>query len=130
MTRLIACATLISLPVYAAIYESPITADDEDDLRAAAERGEISDATLQTLVELLEDGVDLNGASRDELYELPSLTYADVDAIVQYRKNEGHIDDPSTLVGAGAITAEQLLQIAPFIIISDEPIKIPVSGRY
>src|SRR5437870_2925486 len=116
MLRSVACATLLSLPAYATIYESAVSAEDEDDLRAAAERGEISDATLQTLLELLIDGVDLNLASRDELYELPSLTYADVDAIVEYRKKEGHIEDPSVLVGAGAITAEQLLQIAPFII--------------
>lgn len=131
MLRSAACATLLfSATAFAAIYESPISADDEDDLRAAAERGEISDATLETLVELMQDGVDLNNAGREELYELPGLTYADVDAIVTYRKNEGHIDDPSVLVGAGAITAEQLLQIAPFIVLSAEQVKVPIGGRY
>lgn len=131
LRSVVACATLLfSLPALAAIYESPVVIDDEDDLRSAAERGEISDATLQTLVELLQDGVDLNKASRDELYELPGLTYADVDAIVQYRRNEGHIDDPAALVGAGALTADQLEQIAPFIIISPPEVKIPFGGYY
>ncbi len=130
MIRSVVCATLISLPAYATIYESAVAADDEDDLRSAAERGEISDATMQTLLELLNDGVDLNTATRDELYELPSLTYADVDAIVEYRKKEGHIDDPAVLVGAGAITPEQLLQIAPFIIITEAKPVIPIGGYY
>lgn len=130
MLRSVACATLLSLPAFAAIYESPVKVDIEDDIRSAAERGEISDATMQTLIELLADGVDLNTASRDELYELPGLTYADVDAIVQYRKNEGHIDDPAALVGAGAVTADQLAQIAPFIILSAPEVKIPIGGYY
>src|SRR4051812_16107402 len=129
MLRSAACATLLSLPAFAAIYESPITAEDEDDLRAAAEREEISDSTLETLVELMQDGVDLNDAGRDELYELPGLTYADVDAIITYRKNQS-IEDPAALVEAGAITAEQLLQIAPFIIIGAPPTKIPFGGKY
>jgi len=130
MLRSVACATLFAFPAYATIYESPVTGDDEDDLRAAAERGEISDATMQTLLELLNDGVDINTATRDELYELPSLTYGDVDAIVEYRKREGHISDPSVLVGAGAITADQLLQIAPFIIVTEEKPVIPIGGYY
>ncbi|MBL8953387.1 MAG: helix-hairpin-helix domain-containing protein [Myxococcaceae bacterium] len=120
----------VSQRAFATIYESPIVADDEDDLRSAAERGEISDATMQTLLELLADGVDLNTATRDELYELPSLTYADVDAIVEYRKKEGHIEDPSVLVGAGALTAEQLIQIAPFIVLSEAKPVIPIGGYY
>src|SRR5688572_22416612 len=128
MLRSAACATLLSLPAFAAIYESPITAEDGDDLRAQNEREEISDATLDTLLELMQDGVDLNKANRDELYELPSLTYADVDAIIDYRKAQ-RIDDPAALVSAGAITADQLLQIAPFILISDEGPKIPFGAR-
>ncbi|MBK7863697.1 MAG: helix-hairpin-helix domain-containing protein [Archangiaceae bacterium] len=130
MLRSAVCATLFSLPALGAIYESPLTIDDEDDLRSAMERGEISDATGQTLIELLEDGVDLNRAGREELYELPSLTYADVDEIVAYRKNEGHLEDPAVLVAAGIITPEQLNQIAAFLLIGAEPTKIPLGGYY
>jgi hypothetical protein len=117
------------VPVFAAIYESPIHIDDEDDLRAMGDRDELSDATVETLLELLQDGIDLNVANREELYELPSLTYADVDAIIAYRKNQP-IGDPAALVAAGAITADQLEQMAPFIIVADATGKIPVGGYY
>ena len=73
--------------------------------------------------------MELNSADRDELYDLPGLTYTDVDAIIAYRTAKGRIDDPAELVGAGAITAEQLLQMAPFIRIDAQGAVLPVSGK-
>ncbi len=116
-------------PARAAIYENVVDVDDEDDLFTLSQRGDISAETLATLLELLREGVDLNIASRDHLYELPGLTYADVDAVLEYRRAQGHIADPAVLVGAGALSAEQLLQIAPFLLRSGAPVRLPVSGR-
>lgn len=113
----------------AAIYENAVSAEDEDDLFAAEQRGDISEGTRDTLLELIREGVDLNSASRDELYDLPGITYADVDAIIEYRKVKARIEDPSELVGAGAITAEQLLQIAPFIRIDAAAPKLPIGAN-
>jgi hypothetical protein len=107
---------IVALPAAAAIYESPVNVRDEDDVRALGERGDLSDATVQTLLELMQDGVDLSAAGRDELYELPGLTYADVDAIIAFRTAQGRIDDPAQLAAAGALTAQQLLEIAPFVL--------------
>jgi hypothetical protein len=125
------CTLCASVRAHSAIYESPVSVEDEDDVFAMGERGELSDATVQTLLELMEDGVDLNTAGRDELYELPGLTYSDVDAIIAFRTAHGGIDDPSQLVAAGALTAEQLLEIAPFVL-STEPGggSVPLSGHY
>ena len=113
----------------AAIYENTVAIDDEEDLFELQQRGDISDATADTLLELLREGVDLNSADREQLYDLPGLTYADVDAIIEYRKSKGRIDDPSELVGAEAVTAEQLIQIAPFIRIDAAMPVLPIGGK-
>ncbi len=133
LPRPLALALALALPcagpAFAAIYENTITAEDEDDLFTMQQRGDISQATADTLLELIREGVDLNSASRDQLYDLPGLTYEDVDAILEYRKAKGRIEDASELVGANAITAEQFLQLAPFLRIDAARLKLPISGR-
>ncbi len=130
--RFAAAALIVTLAssARAAIYENTVNVDDEDDLFAMEQRGDISSATADTLLELLREGVDLNSGSREALYDLPSLTYTDVDAILEYRKQKGRIEDPAELVGAGAITPEQLLSIAPFIRIDAARPILPVSGKF
>ncbi|MFO0596789.1 MAG: helix-hairpin-helix domain-containing protein [Myxococcaceae bacterium] len=122
-------ALLATAPVSAAIYENTISVDDEEDLFEMNQRGDISDATADTLLELIREGVDLNSADREQLYDLPGITYLDVDAILEYRKAKGRIEDPTELVAAGAITAEQLIQIAPFIRIDAAAPRLPIGGR-
>ena len=97
---------LFAGPARAAIYENSINVDDEDDLFELEQRGDISEETSDTLLEIIREGVDLNSANREQLYDLPGITYADVDAILEYRKVKGRIEDPAELVGAGALTAE------------------------
>ncbi len=121
---------LLAVPASAAVYENAIVVDDEDDLFTLQQRGDISDDVLETLLELIREGVDLNSASRDQLYDLPGLTYQDVDAILLYRQQKGAIADPVELVGAEAISAEQLLQIAPFIRLEPPKPKLPVGGKF
>lgn len=123
LTRILVTTALLSAAsasvAYAAPYEAFIdieTVDDLDDLLAAAQ---ISSDTYTSLLAILERGVDLDTASREELYSLPNLTYADVDAIIEYRKLNGFIADPIDLVAAGALTEEKLLAIASFLIIED-----------
>lgn len=130
--RFTASALLVSLasaPAFAAIYENSIAVDDEEDLFELEQRGDISEETLDTLVELIQEGVDLNSANREELYDLPGITYEDVDAVLEYRKARGRIEDPVELVGANALTAEQLVQISPFIRIDAARPLLPVSGK-
>src|SRR3990167_5067555 len=113
---------------HAAIYENLVNVDGEYDLLELQQRGDISDETAETLLELIREGVDLNSATREQLYDLPGLTYADVDAILEYRKATGRIGDPAELVGAGALTAEQVIVIAPFIRVDAARPLLPVSG--
>lgn len=125
----VAAAFLLATTARAAIYENGVDIDDEEDLINMEQRGDISSETAETLLELLREGVDLNSASRDQLYDLPTLTYRDVDAIIAYRVARGRIDAAEDLVAAGAITGEQFVKIAPFIRIDAARPTLPVSGR-
>ncbi|MBL9038424.1 MAG: helix-hairpin-helix domain-containing protein [Archangium sp.] len=125
----LAFTCFVAAHAWGAIYEQEIEADDEEDLFAAEQRGEISEETRDALLELLREGIDLNSASRDQLYDLPGITYAEVDAILAYRATKGRIVDPSELVAAGAISAEQFTQLAPFLLVEPPKGKLPVSGK-
>jgi len=128
--RLFVLGLLVALPASAVQYEADIRIESELDLYELEQDGQIDEETLETLVELLRTGVDLNTASREELYVLPNLTYAEVDAIIDYRSQAGGIQEIEELVQAGAVTADQLLQIAPFLLVIEDPRKsVPVSGR-
>lgn len=130
MRRLAFAVTLFSAAYAAgAIYENTLEVDDEDDLFELQQNGDISDDTADTLLELIREGVDLNSADRDKLYDLPGLSYTDVDAIIEYRTAKGRIDDPTELVSAGALTTEQLVQISPFIRLDAAKPVLPISGR-
>lgn len=105
-------------------YEAFIDIDTEEDLFDLFASGQITEETFEALIDLYYRGVDLNEASRERIYSLPNLTYDDVDAILAYRAEQGFIRDPADLVGAGALTPEQLLSIAPFLVVRD-----PTAGR-
>jgi hypothetical protein len=125
----VVASCLIAHSAMAAIYETAVNADDEEDIFAMYQRGDLSQDTADTLLELMREGVDLNTASRERLYDLPGLTYADVDKILLYREQKGRIDDPTELVGIEAITPEQFIGIAPYIRIEPPQTKLPFSGK-
>ncbi len=124
----VACLFVPAL-AFGAIYESVVDADDEEEIFAMYQRGDISLDTADILLELLREGVDLNSAPREKLYDLPGLTYSDCDKIIAFRTQKGRIEDPTELVGAEAITAEQLIGIAPYIRLEEAKSKLPVSGK-
>jgi len=100
-------------------YETFVDIQDVDDLYDLQATGQITDDTFDALLDLLQRGVDLNEADRDELYSLPNLTYDDVDAIIAYRTARGRINDPADLVGAGALSQDKLLAISAFLIVRE-----------
>lgn len=132
-TRLAAAAALTALaalPAHAVQYESEVDIDGEQDLYELQQKGAISDETLETLLELLRQGLDLNTAGRDDLYTLPNVTLAQVDALIKYRETSGWIEDPADLVKAKILTKKELNQVAPFITVTKRPgLNVPLSGR-
>ena len=108
--------------------KSPRCQSSEGRSELAAQEIEAED--YETLRELLEDGVDLNTASRDEIYSLPNLTYADADAILAYRQEAGSILDPFALVGAEVLSVAKFASIAPFLWLSEpDPPLFQTRGR-
>jgi hypothetical protein len=101
-------------------YEAYIDIDSEEDLYDLLAASQITEETFTALLDLLNRGVDLNLAGREELYALPNLTYPEVDAILAFRKEQGFIRDPLALVGAGALTEDKLLAISAFLIVRTE----------
>ncbi len=121
---------LIGRPASAAEYELFIDVDDENDLVELNVNGDISAETFETLVELMRRGLDLNTATREELFTLPNLTYDDVDALLQYRSDVGVILDPAALVRAGVLSRRKLAAIAAFLIIRQPGVPaVATSGR-
>ncbi|HCF58787.1 MAG TPA: hypothetical protein DFS52_12460 [Myxococcales bacterium] len=120
-SRLVVAAltALWAMPAAAVQYETEIDIETEQDLYDLQLEGEISETTLETLLELHRTGVDLNLAGSEELYQLPNLTYAEVKAILSYRKQAGRIDDPADLVAANVLSPKALVQIAPFLVVTD-----------
>ena len=115
--RLIAACIALALasPADAAEYETFIDVESEQDLRDLLTEGEISSDTYETLLDLYRRGVNLSTASREQLYTLPNLTYAEVDAIIAYRKEAGFVEDLAALVIAGVLTERKLAAIAVFL---------------
>lgn len=98
-------------------YESFVDVETEQDLYDALSVRQISSDTFERLLDLLARGVDLDLASREELYELPNLTYAEVDAIVAHRGARGGrgLGDGRGLVAAGVLEEQRYFAIAPFL---------------
>lgn len=113
----VAAAVSLGAPGLARAIEYPIFIElaDEDDLLDLFNTEQIDEDTFNTLNELLRRGTSLEVADREQLYSLPNLTYADVDAILAYRDEAGRIGDPANLVVAGALTRRKLAAIAPFV---------------
>lgn len=124
-----AIALLLALPrsAPAAEYEVFIEIEGEQDLYDLLLDEQISEDTFNTLLELLQQGVDLNEASRELLYTLPNLTYAEVDAILTYRDEVGFIRDPAALVINRVLSSDKLGAIAPFLVIR-QPSQTPLGA--
>jgi hypothetical protein len=112
-----ALALLLVVPrvAWAIEYEIFIDVDDEEELYELWNTGQISEDTFNTLVDLRRTGVDLNEADREQLYALPNLDYADVDAILAYRAEVGRILAPADLAAAGVISREKLGSILVYL---------------
>ncbi len=122
-------ALLLAGPAAAVPYEVEIDVQNEQDLYELYSSERISQDSLDTLVDLIQQGVDLNSSNREELYELPDLTYAEVDALLRYRAAAGKISELRDLVLQGIWPAEKLTRLAPFLTLGGGRPGKPVSGR-
>ncbi len=105
----------------AADYGYFVEVETEEDLLDLYSANQIDETAFQTLRELLHDPVDLATASREELYRLPNLSYADVDGILAHSDASGGIQDLDALVSTAVLTERKLDALRAFI--------VPIAGR-
>lgn len=116
----LACVLVLALarPAAAIPYETFIDIDDQSDLEDLLASQDITQDTYDELIDLLDRGVDLSTANRQELYSLPNLTYEDVDKILAFRElQKGVIRDPADLVASGALSQDKLLAVSAFLVV-------------
>lgn len=110
----VAAALVLAVPAHAYEYRVPILIQDEDDLNELYFSKDITEEERDRLVILYRDPLDPNTADRDELYDLPGLTYAMVDAIID-RRDDKPFTRISQLKKVAGITPEIYTQLNSFI---------------
>jgi len=107
----VCCAPAV---VFGYEYRVPILIEDEDDLVELRESEEISYDEYDRLLRLFRNPLDLNSASRDELYDLPGLSYALADRIIAARREKpfGRVSDVDKVDG---ITDDIYVQMKAFV---------------
>lgn len=125
-----AVALSVAPSARAELYSVPIIVESEDDIFDLYDNGDILEHEMDVLMELFQRGVDINRASRDELFELPGMTYPMADAVIRVRNELGRVEDLEQLYEREAITYDVLQQISAFVTFGRPPIslKAPVSG--
>lgn len=103
----------------AAQYEVFIDIETEQDLYDLLITEQLSLASFNALLLLHQTRVDLNRATRQDLYLLPNLDYAQVDRILAYRNAAGSIASLDELIGADALAPKLARSIRAFIIVGD-----------
>ncbi|MBM7119461.1 hypothetical protein [Archangium primigenium] len=113
---------------HAELYTVERPLEDEADLLALRDEGRLPEEEAEALRELLRTGVSLRTASREALYALPGLTWAQVDALIAFRRTRPEGFPARALVEAGVLSAEGLRQVRPFLV-DEAPRASGTSGR-
>lgn len=109
----------LSSAAHARVYPTPILITNEDDLRNLYEDGLLEDDDLQVLIELLNNPLNINSATRGELYDLPGVTFAMAGNIVQFRQ-DGFFETPNDLLQVEGFNETILDQVLPFVYTGSE----------
>ncbi|MEL6343368.1 MAG: helix-hairpin-helix domain-containing protein [Myxococcota bacterium] len=99
---------------HARVYPTEIYADNEDELRFLYDDGLLEPDQFDTLVELLYNPLDINSASRGELFDLPQVTILAAKQIVEARKESPFVSI-ADLSRVESLTPAIIEQIKPFI---------------
>ena len=86
-----------------------------DDLEEFLLQTDITEDEYELLAALCERPMNINGADRDMLYDLPGMTYGVAQEIITYRAENGAYPRISVLRQVPGVTDALLAQIKPFI---------------
>ena len=104
----------------AAPYPIEINIEDDADINQLFFDGEIDEDHRDALLSLFFTKLDLNLATREELYELPAITYELADRILAERSKQGTFKSVGDLDRVDGLTNAILSQISPFISVGVE----------
>jgi len=96
-------------------YEVFIDIETEEELYELLFTSQISERSFDALLLLHQTRVELNRASRERLYLLPNLDYADVDRILVYRAEAETIHALGDLIAAGVLSPEVTNSLRAFV---------------
>ena len=108
---------LLSRSASAVPYEVFIEVTTEDDLYDLLATDQISERSFEALLLLFQTRVDLNIATREELYALPNLEYSDVDRLLAYRKDAGVVHSVGDLIAADVLPERLARSLSSFVIV-------------
>jgi len=114
---------LVARPVRAEPFDAFVVVEDEEDLAELHRREVIDDATHASLQALLLHPLDLARATREELYGLPNLSYADVDRLLARRRAEAPWRSARELRAARILSSAKLRAILPFVRFADREVR-------
>ena len=98
-------------------YETFVSIDTEEDLYDLLVTSQISEASFEALLQLYQVRIALNHATREELYRLPNLEYADVDRIIAHVAEHGPIRSVDELHEAGVLDARVAASLTAFVLL-------------
>lgn len=116
--RLLALTVLslwLASPARAREYESEVRIESLQELYDMERGGELESATVRVLEALCQRPVNINKATRGDLFDLPGVTYAIAGAIVAYRREYGGFESIADLAGIEGVTDDLLASVAPFV---------------
>ena len=112
------CATLLlgsAAESHAFLFSAPLDAvQTEEDAYELYYEGNLEEEELERVLTLLQDPVDLNSADREELYDLPGLTWPMVDAILEQRERQGVFKSFKDLALIPELPPDVVEQLQPF----------------
>lgn len=111
----IALLLLWAPTLWAREYSTQVRVESAEELYDMADAGELTDAELETLVAYIERPIDLNRADRYILWDLPELTWAQVDAIIAYRNTLQGFTLVEELRQVPGINEDVYQSIKPFV---------------
>jgi hypothetical protein len=121
--RLQATAVLtlwLASPAQAREYESKVRIESLQDLYEMERSGELESASVRVLEALCQRPLNINRADRNDLFDLPGVTYAIAGAIVAYRREHGGFESIADLVGIEGMTDDRLASVAPFVTVAGD----------
>ncbi len=117
-------------------YEFEVPIQDEEDINDAYALGLIeNEETVNALINMIRDGLDINKARYNDLLQLPGITIGMANAIIEKRKELGRFSSLTDLQKVEEVPSEIWEEILPFLKLSalytesksDE--KVPVTAN-